>query len=546
MWIRRTIVVALLYAILGGMGLELSKERGQWPTIWLPSAVGLGSVILYGPGAALGVGLGALLLRSGQGASPVLTAISIAANTLEAAIGGLLLREYFGLPIQAIASSAIPRLVLTLALVTNVSAFVGISAQLEFGVMRPEETLSNWWSWWAGNAGAVLLLLPVLLWRKGAASCWQSHGARARFGFIAGISVAVASTLLTKLDSIHLATRTLLILVPYVLIMWAAFEMGACAVALGGACTGIAVSLATNLGRGPFATTDPIDSFNACCLFNLLTGTSNLWLSTLAWERSGTLRTLQQAGERLEQTVRSRTLELEERTQELQAFSYAVSHDLKAPLRGVGGWILALEEDCGDQLDPAGRRHLARIRSEAERMGTLIEGLLTLSRIGVSEIRTAAVDVSAIAGRLLQRLAEESPNRHVQVRVAQGVVVRGDPVLVEIALINLLENAWKFTSATAEARVDVLPIPPGEAAGFVVRDNGAGFDPSNRHRLFIPFQRFHRASEFPGTGIGLATVQRIARRHGGTVGVESAPGLGTTVEFRLPAYRAAERKTHET
>ncbi len=538
--------MALLYGFLGWLGLALSKERGQWPTIWLPSAVGLGSVILFGPKAAFGVGIGALLLRLGQGATPVLTVITIAANTLEAGIGGLLLREYFGLPLRSVGSARIPRLVFTLALITNVSAFVGISAQLEFGVMRPEETLTNWWSWWAGNAGAVLLLLPILLWRKGTKSCWQSHGNRERIGFIVGVSLAMASTLLTKLDSIQLATRTLLILVPYVLMMWAAFGMGACAVAMGGACTGIAISIATNLGRGPFATTDPIDSFNACCLFNLLTGTSNLWLSTLAWERSETLSSLRLSGERLEQTVRSRTLELEERTQELQAFSYAVSHDLKAPLRGVGGWILALEEDCGDQLDPAGRKHLSRIRSEAERMGTLIEGLLTLSRIGVSEIRTAEVDVSAIAGRLLRRLAEESPNRHVQVEVAKGLHVRGDPVLVEIALINLLENAWKFTSATAEARIDVLPIPPGEASGFVVRDNGAGFDPSNRHRLFIPFQRFHRASEFPGTGIGLATVQRIARRHGGTVGVESAPGLGTTVEFRLPAYRAVERKTHAT
>jgi signal transduction histidine kinase len=259
-----------------------------------------------------------------------------------------------------------------------------------------------------------------------------------------------------------------------------------------------------------------------------------LWLSTLAAERNLASRNIANHQQELETTVRSRTLELEERTRELQAFSYAVSHDLRAPLRGISSWILALEEDCSTQLDAVGRRHLERIRAEANRMGKLIEGLLSLSHISASEINLRSVDISVLASTILSRLAETHPERVVQTRIAPGLVVDGDPVLCEIALTNLLENAWKFTARTSVAKIAVEPLGENEGSGFRVEDNGAGFDPSNRNRLFIPFQRFHRASDFPGTGIGLATVHRITKRHGGSVQVQSSPGEGTSITMIFP------------
>ena len=333
------------------------------------------------------------------------------------------------------------------------------------------------------------------------------------------------------------SVRITLAFLPYLLIHWVSLSLGARSVAFGGAIVGVVISLATNMGRGPFATHDPVASYDAACLFNLVTGTSTLWLSTLAAERNRAAQALAKHQEHLEATVQSRTRDLEERTQELQSFSYAVSHDLRAPLRGISGWIYALEEDCGTQLDATGQRHLERIRNEAHRMGLLIEGLLSLSRISGTEIRVESIDVSTLGTTILNRLAEAQPDRVVRIEVLPGILVDGDAVLCEIALTNLLENAWKFTSKCPEAHIGIEAVESPDGRGFRVCDNGAGFAPSNRDRLFIPFQRFHRASEFPGTGIGLATVHRIARRHGGSVVVESTPGSGTSVTMILSSHQ---------
>jgi signal transduction histidine kinase len=233
--------------------------------------------------------------------------------------------------------------------------------------------------------------------------------------------------------------------------------------------------------------------------------------------------------------VAQRTAELEERGRELQSFSYAVSHDLRAPLRGISGWIEALEEDCPGQLDDTGRAHLGRIQLEVDRLGSLIEGLLRLARIGTTEIRRSRVDLSDMAKRVILRLRQTDPDRAGDVQVEEGMSAWGDPALLEIALTNLLENAWKFSAKAEHPSIQFRTAGLHSRDQFVVVDNGAGFDPSNHRRLFIPFQRFHRQSEFPGTGIGLTTVQRIIRRHGGEIEVESRLGRGTTVRFSIPA-----------
>ena len=531
---QRTVLVALAYAGLGYLGLVSALERDLWPTLWFPSAVGLTAVTFWGPRAALGVGIGALLLRLGSRATPTLTLIAVVANTLEAYLGGLLLREHFGLPDRRLSTRDIPRLVFALALVTNISAFVGIASQIEFGLIPAGEAFRGWWSWWAGDAAAVILIVPIWLWRSERESSADVPVAGRHLFGVVGIATGLVLCLLPKPGGPTPIWRPTLAFLPYLLVHWATLSLGARSVAFGGAVVGVVVSFATNIGRGPFASADPIASFDAACLFNLVTGTSTLWLSTLAAERNQQARALERHREHLEATVLQRTRALEERTRELQAFSYAVSHDLRAPLRGVCGWILALEEDCAASLDETGRGHLERIRTESERMGTLIEGLLSLSRISSSEIRHVTVDVSGLASAILRRLAESQPGRAVETAVTPGIRVVGDPMLCEIALTNVLENAWKFTARSRPARIELLPAAVHGGSGFQVRDNGAGFDPSNRSRLFIPFQRFHRASEFPGTGIGLATVQRVAQRHGGSVHVESEPGRGTTVALHFP------------
>lgn len=544
--LARTVIIALTYSLAGHIGLWSAQQRVLWPTLWFPSAVGLTAVTFWGPSAAIGVGLGALLMRTLKDPSLLLILTTVIPNVLEAYIGSLLLGRRFGLPKQRLTTREIPELVLTLALITNISAVIGISSQAFTGMLPRAEILRGWWSWWSGNAAAVILIAPIWLWGREVEFQGKGDPVNRRIVFFAGVAMGLVLSFLPMPEGATPMWRPTLAFIPYLLIHWASLSLGARSVSFGGAIVGVVISLATNFGRGPFATGDPVASYDAACLFNLVTGTSTLWLSTLAAERNLAARALAKQQGQLEATVRSRTRDLEERTNELHSFSYAVSHDLRAPLRGISGWILALEEDCADRLDANGRRHLDRIRNEAQRMGLLIEGLLSLSRISATEIRVEPIDVSGLARTILHRLAEAHPDRAVRTEVTAGIAVDGDPVLCEIALTNILENAWKFTAKCPEARIDIEPVDGPDGRGFRVRDNGAGFDPSNRDRLFIPFQRFHRASEFPGTGIGLATVQRIAGRHGGSVAVESAPGRGTTVTLIFPRKETSSDVTPKT
>ncbi len=544
--IVRTVIIALAYSLSGQFGLWSAKERELWPTLWFPSAVGLTAVTFWGPSAAIGVGLGALFMRTFKDPSLMSVLNTVVPNILEAYIGSLLLGKHFGLPKRRITPQEVPELVLTLAMITNIGAIIGTVSQVFTGKFQTAEILRVWWSWWSGNAAAVVLIAPIWLWGREAEIRDKTSTVNRRIVLFVGIGMGLILSLLPMPEGATPIWRPTLAFTPYLLIHWVSLSLGARSVAFGGAIVGVVISLATNMGRGPFATLDPVASYDAACLFNLVTGTSTLWLSTLAAERNRAARALTKHQEELEETVKSRTRDLEERTQELQSFSYAVSHDLRAPLRGISGWIFALEEDCSGQLDATGHRHLERIQNEAQRMSKLIEGLLSLSRISPTEIRVEPVNVSALGTTILNRLAEAHPDRVVQIDVQPGITVYGDSVLCEIALTNILENAWKFTSKRPEAHIGIEAVENPDGRGFRVRDNGAGFAPSNRERLFIPFQRFHRASEFPGTGIGLATVHRIARRHGGSVEVESTPGVGTTVTMILISPRKNAASKEET
>ena len=242
----------------------------------------------------------------------------------------------------------------------------------------------------------------------------------------------------------------------------------------------------------------------------------------------------------LERRVRARTDALEDANAELESFSYSVSHDLRAPLRALDGFSLALLEDYGDRLDGEAADYLGRIRGASQRMARLIDDLLMLSRVTRRGMTWEHVDLSASARAIGEDLAEDEPGRQVTFTVTPKMVVDGDAQLLDVALRNLLGNAWKFTSRTAGAQVDVGMETRGEDRVFFVRDNGAGFDSQYADKLFAPFQRLHGDDEFPGTGIGLATVQRIVRRHGGRVWADGAAGKGATVWFTLGSQGEGE------
>jgi PAS domain S-box-containing protein len=235
----------------------------------------------------------------------------------------------------------------------------------------------------------------------------------------------------------------------------------------------------------------------------------------------------------LEQRVLERTAELEVAVRELEAFGYSVSHDLRAPLRTIDGFSRILREEHAAELSPAASRHLDRVRSAATRMNALIDQLLELSRVARAEVRRRKIDVSKLARGVVGDLRRAEPARRVEVDVADGLTAHADPTLVRAVLENLLSNAWKYTANAGAARVEVGLAEPAAVPTYYVRDNGAGFDMAHADKLFVPFQRLHRDEEFAGTGVGLATVHRIVRRHGGRVWADAAVGRGATFYFTL-------------
>lgn len=258
--------------------------------------------------------------------------------------------------------------------------------------------------------------------------------------------------------------------------------------------------------------------------------------STSPPQFSGFVRDISERKDRQQALLRMNT-ELEhrvaERTHEIEAFAYSVSHDLRGPLRAMDGFSAELQRLYADRLDKTGRHFVERIRAGAMRMGQLIDDLLQLSRVSQKPIHRSEVDLSEVALGVLTQLRTEDPEREVSTEIETTVPVSGDPRLLQVVLDNLLRNAWKFSSKTHDARIVFGCRTQGDETVYFVKDNGAGFDATYADSLFTPFQRLHSEQEYPGTGIGLATVQRVVHRHGGRVWAESAEGHGATFWFTI-------------
>ncbi len=239
----------------------------------------------------------------------------------------------------------------------------------------------------------------------------------------------------------------------------------------------------------------------------------------------------------LERRVAERTAELEIANSELEGFSYTVSHDLRSPLRSIAGFSQVVLDESGDRLDESGRASLEKIRAASRHMDGLIDDMLLLARVGRSALRYETVDLSEIARSIGEQLTEENPERNVQLEVGTVPIIQGDNALLRIALDNLLRNAWKFTLTREVAHVRAYGETVDGNVVFSVGDDGIGFDMRFRSKLFQPFQRIHGDPRFPGTGVGLATVARIARRHGGSVDASGELGSGATFSIILPAAR---------
>lgn len=245
-----------------------------------------------------------------------------------------------------------------------------------------------------------------------------------------------------------------------------------------------------------------------------------------------------QLNEELEKRVADRTAQLEAANTELESFSYSVSHDLRAPLRHINGFSQALLEDYSSKLDETGKMYLNEVRDASREMATLIDDLLELARVTRSEMARELVDLSALASEIVNEMRRREPDRNVEVEIEDDMFAECDPKLTRVVLVNLLGNAWKFTSKLERARITFGRSENGSY--FYVRDNGAGFDMAYANKLFGAFQRLHNGNQFEGTGIGLATVRRIVLRHGGKVWADSRPGAGATFYFSLTNVEVSE------
>ena len=252
-----------------------------------------------------------------------------------------------------------------------------------------------------------------------------------------------------------------------------------------------------------------------------------LWISN---------ESLQEQTQKLEEEIDERKSvqsELEAANRELESFSYSVSHDLRAPLRSIDGFSGALLEDYGEKLDPGARNYLERIRKATQLMSQLIDGMLEMSRISRAEMNLEGVDLSAIASSIAEEMKLSHPGRKAEFNITPEIIVNGDKVLLQALLSNLLENAWKFTARGQQTLIEFGRTWKDDRPVYYVRDNGTGFDMKYADKLFKPFSRLHTQNEYPGTGIGLANVQRIVHRHGGIIWAESLEGKGTSFYFTL-------------
>lgn len=254
--------------------------------------------------------------------------------------------------------------------------------------------------------------------------------------------------------------------------------------------------------------------------------------ATIKWDEMG--RPLRMIGCQIDITKRKMLeADIEKNRKELEAFSYSVSHDLRAPLRGIDGWSLALLEDYGNVLDEKAHQYLSRVRSETQRMGQLIDDLLQLSRVSRIDLNWSLVDFTALAYQAYNRINEAANGRRIEMIIEPNMKVWGDMKMLDILLTNLLSNAMKFTGRCDEAKIEIGTKMKAETPVFYIKDNGAGFDMNHAKNLFGAFQRLHKQSDFPGTGIGLAIVQRIVNIHSGSIWAEAQPGRGACFFFTL-------------
>ena len=544
---RRTLlliaVLAGVYFVAGKLGLRLAFLHASATPVWPPTGITLAAFLIFGYRVWPGVLLGAFLVNVTTAGS-VATSVGIAAgNTLEGVTGAYLVRRFAGGSEVFHKAGHIFRLAVFIAPVsTAVSATLGVTSLALGGFADWANYSSIWLTWWLGDMSGALVIAPLaLVWTAAPHRPWNRALA------LESVALAVCLLLAGKLvfggyfspDLNNLSLE--FVCTPF--LIWAAFRLGrreaAAAILL---LSGIAVR-GTLLGHGPFVRISPNESLR---LLQAFLGVSSVMTMAVAavvadWKRAE--RAISELNQDLERRVAERTAELAASNAELEAFTYSVSHDLRAPARHMSGFAGFLLEDHGKALPPSAHDYLRRISEAGQRMGQMIDDLLGLSRLGRREPARHPTDLRLLVDEAVLDLREETGGREVRWEIGPLPVWECDPGLMKIVLANLLENAVKFSRTRAVAVIRIGQAGTGGEQAVLVADNGVGFDMKDAGRLFGVFSRLHPGDEFEGSGVGLATVQRIIHKHGGRIWVESAPDQGATFYFTIGRPEAAEHSS---
>lgn len=542
------LALAAVYFAAARLSLLLAFEKTNASPVWPPSGIAFAAVLLLGarvwPGILLGAffaNLVVFLANQAAGFSTVvLVSASIAVgNTLEALSGGALFRR-FGESDTPFGRAQDPfKFVAVALLMCLTSASIGPTALSLAGMASWALYGTIWFTWWLGDTVGVLVVTPLLLaWSREPRIRWDPRRALEAallfaLTFVAG-RVGFGGWLPAEGAHYPLA----FVAIPF--LVWAAFRFGpreaATAVFV---VSGIAI-WDTLHGTGPFVRETVNESLLLLQLFVSVVTVTTLAMSALVAERWAAAAALRRAHDELEVRVKERTAQLEATNRELEAFTYTVSHDLKAPLRGMEGFTQALQEDSAERLDAKGRHYLGMIRTSARRMGELIDDLLRYARLERRAMLWEHVPLRPLLQRVGEELEGEIRARGLRVLIELAVeAVEAEREGLREALANLVGNAVKF-SRGAGGTITIESRRGADSVILSVADTGIGFDMRYHDRIFRIFERLHRSEDYPGTGVGLAIVRKVAERHGGRAWAVSTPGKGSTFFLALPTkLRAA-------
>lgn len=537
--VLRIALLAAVYVVVAKAGLSLDAVSGFATLVWPPTGISLVALLIFGIRLWPGVALGAFVVNLWTGA-PVLVACGMAAgNCLEAVVGVALLRR-----VGFRASLERPRDVLALVVLaaaasTAVSACIGVGSLILGGIVPPAKVVTTFRAWWLGDAIGDLIVAPLLLtWRL-----WNRKLPPTRRLAEAGGLILTLAAIGGWIFFLYPRGAVAPLRHPYMLFpvfLWAVLRFGQRGAVTAMFLSSVISVWGTALSNGPFVQGTLADSLFSLQVFMAVASITVLIMGALMAEHEWGIREQEQMGfallarEQAADALRRERDAIQAANRELESFSHSISHDLRAPLRAIDGFSQALFEDYRDKVDVQGQDYLLRIRAAAQRMGQLIDDLLVLARVTRAELTRKPVDLTALAREVVAGCRSDRPDRRVEFVVQRGLSAEGDVVLLRVVLENLIGNAWKFTGAHSHGRIEVGRDETRGETPFFVRDDGVGFSMAYVGKLFQPFQRLHKEKDFPGTGIGLATVARIVQRHGGRVWAEAEEDRGATFYFTLP------------